>query len=334
MKINSAKIKTILIIAPFRFGDTLLNSAYLPSVKEKFPLAKLDFLTRIPCQIMLEGNPNIDELILFRHKKGLANVWRRAKLFWRVRKAKYDLVIDQTRGTTGGQITFFSGAKYRLGYATSRYKKVYNLLGYEGEQRYSAAMRFDLLKPLGIKEEKFNLFFKIKDEDRDYINKWLAENGFVNKKFIVLSPGSPVKRKMWSQEKYAKLCDLVSSKTDYMPLLLWGPSELETVKKVQQFIKEKVFLAPPTNFSQAGALLEKAEMLICNDGGINHFSQAVGCPSLVIFMDYTKTVNWSLQGLFRHHWHITDEDKSKLTPTRVFEKLQNCLQKLNSLAKL
>ena len=260
-------------------------------------------------------------------RKGLANLWERSKLFWRVRKKRYDLVIDQTRGTTGAQITFFSGAKYRLGYANSRYKKVYNLLGFEGRQRYSGAMRFDLLAPLGIKEQKFNLHFAVKAGDRDYIKNWLKENNLLDKKLVILSPGSPVPRKMWKLEKYAKLCDLIVSQTLFSPILLWGPSELATVEKVQQLANEKVLLAPATNFSQAGALLEKAKILVCNDGGINHFSQAVGCPSLAIFTDNSETKNWSMQGVFERHWHITAENK-EIEVEAVFEKLRKCLEQI------
>ncbi len=330
MNTNLAEMKKILIIAPFRFGDVLLNTGYLPALRRKFPDSKIDFLTRIPCQMMLENNPNIDELVLFRHKKGITNVWQRAKLFWRVRKEKYDLVIDQTRGTTGGQITFFSGAKYRLGYATSRYKKIYNLLADEGEQRYSGAMRFDLLAPLGIKEEKFNLYFKIKNEDRGYINKWLIDNGLVNKKFVVLSPGSPVKRKMWSLEKYAKLCDLIKDELGCVPILRWIPKEKKYVEKVMKFSKNTILLTPLLDFSGTGALLERAEMLICNDGGVNHFSQAVGCSSLAIFTDSTKVQNWSLQKIFSKHWHITAENGEEVTVEKVFEKLQICMRELKA----
>ncbi len=321
------EINKILIIAPFRFGDTLLNSAYLPFLREKFPKAKIDFLTRIPCQKMLEENTNIDNFVLFKNKNSFANLIERIKLFRKVRKEKYDLLIDQTRGTTGGQITLFSKAKYRLGYANSRYSKFYNLHGFEGEQRYSALMRFDLLKALDIKEPKqIDLSFSIKDEDRAYIKKWIEKENLLGKKIIVLSPGSPVTRKMWSLKNYAKLCDLLIEKMDYIPILLWGPNELELVRKVQQLSKKKILLASPTDFSQAGALLEYSKILVCNDGGINHFSQTTKTPSLAIFMDYTETTNWSLQGVFPNHWHITDENKEKITADLVFEKLLTCLK--------
>ena len=240
MEINFSEIEKILIIAPFRFGDVLLNTGYLPFLREKFPTAKIDFLTRIPCQMMLEGNPNLDGFVLFRKRRGLANFWERVKLFWRVRKRRYDLIIDQTRGTTGGQITLFSGAKYRLGYANSRYKRFYNFFGFEGKQRYSGAMRFDLLESLGIKEQKFNLHFTVKDDDRKYIKNWFETNKLLGKKLIVLSPGSPVPRKMWELDKYAKLCDLIVKKLGYVPILRWIPEELKYVKKVQALAKEEV----------------------------------------------------------------------------------------------
>ena len=64
MNINLSKISRILIIQYEPFGDVLLNTGYLPSLKEKFPDAKIDFLVKDRYKLILEDNPYINELVI------------------------------------------------------------------------------------------------------------------------------------------------------------------------------------------------------------------------------------------------------------------------------
>ncbi|MCI0481238.1 MAG: hypothetical protein L0213_06600, partial [Candidatus Dadabacteria bacterium] len=111
------QIRRILIIQYKPFGDVLLNTAYLPALRRKFPGAVIDFLVQRPYSTILEDNPYIDNLILMEKRKGRtpAYYYERIRTIIRVRRLKYDTVIDQIRGPGSAQITFFSGAKLRLG---------------------------------------------------------------------------------------------------------------------------------------------------------------------------------------------------------------------------
>jgi len=320
-------VKKILIIQFKPFGDVLLNTGYLPLLHKRFPKAEICFLVASPFHKVLANNPYLSKLIVFRNikKKGLNYLLERIKLFIRLRSEKFDLVIDQMRGTGSAQIAFFTGAKYRLGLADCKFSFFYNIKAVQQANTYSASMKFDLLKPLGItKPDNYSLYFHITNESHQYIDNWFKDNGMSEDKIVCLSPGSPVLKKKWKAELYADLADMIIEKTSLKVALLWAPNEYQDVQEVKSFMKNDPIIAPPTDFNQAGAFLQRCAILICNDGGLNHLSVAVGIKSLAIFGN-TNPENWSPD--FAGHSYVYNashdsihDNSFGLSSQKVFEK--------------
>ena len=338
MQVDPLAIKKILIIQFRPFGDVLLATSYLAALKEKIPHAKIDFLVKQPFQEILYNNPFINEVIIIGHQKGLSYLLARFNLFFSINKKKYDLIIDQQKGAGSGQVVLFSGAQYKLGWADSKWQAGYNLKAVRGPVRYRASQNFDMLKPLGVKERSFELFYHVNFSSKDYINTWLNTQDLGKQKFICISPGSPRTRKKWGIQYYAELINLLIQKTSDQKtsekiVILWAPSEFEDAKALMGSGKEKeLVLAPPTTFNQAAALLKKSKLLICNDGGLNHLAVALKTPSLAIFGNTSSNV-WSPEGLIPGHYHISNPDWQRMTdnsfgvrPDRVFDKIKNILE--------
>ena len=211
-------------------------------------------------------------------------------------------MIDQLRGTSSVRLVALSGARWRLGFKLptkkrmgitfNRWNWLYNLSVPRGETRYYSRMKFDALLPLGISEVKHNIFYHVKPESFDYINKWVAENGLISKKFIVFSPGTPVKRKQWDLDCYSELGDMIQNLIRVPVVLLWGPSEKDDVLYIKKKMKTAPIIALPTTFNQAGALLKNAELLVTNDGGINHLAVSQEVPSIAIFGRSSNPKKW------------------------------------------
>jgi ADP-heptose:LPS heptosyltransferase len=297
---NPAKIKSILIIQLSPFGDVLLNTSYLNALRNKFPTAKIDFLVSEPYNSVLYKHPALSELVTFKKKKGSAYAWERLKVFVRVMLRRYDLVIDQQAGTGSGQVVLFSLAKYRLGFEDSRFAPIYNLVARRGVVRYSASQKFDLLVPLGIKEEPYKLYYYIKDESIAYIDKWLAEVKLEDRGFICFSPGSPAQRKIWDLKLFAELADRLQENTGLPIVILWALDEKADAETMLNHMKNKAFFAPPTSLNEAAAMLKRAKLLVCNDGGMNHISVATETPSLAMFGP-TLPIYWCPGPVFKNH---------------------------------
>ncbi len=327
-------IKKILIIQYKPFGDILLNTAYLPSLRERFPHAQIDFLIQKPYLTILEDNPYLDNLIIMqKFKKEIPKIKERIKIIKEIRKEKYDMVIDQLRGTGSAQITMFSGAKYRVGWKLKRYNWLYNISEARKNLRYYALLKFDVLKQLGITESNQDTFYHIKAESQSKIDSWLAETGLNNKEFIVVSPCSPVIFKQWSLDLYAETLDRVIRELNLEVVLLWGPGELDRVNYIIEKMQEKAVLAIKTNFNEAGALLHRSKLFFGNDGGINHVAIAVKTASVAIFGPHSNPRKWQANHKKIHtylrNWECKDRNDRSLGIT-----VNQAVAEIEKVAKL
>jgi len=301
---NQKKIKKILVIQFRPWGDVLITAGYLEAIKKHFPESKIDFLVSSPYNEILYKNPFIDEIVVLPRAKNFYDIINRIKMFFIVRKRKYDLIIDQQNHHLSVQTIFFSGAKYKLGWRNGKGKLLYNIFAERGKVRYSAAERYDILKPLGINPQPVKLYYYIKPESENYVNTWFEKMKFT-KTVICFSPGSPSEEKIWKKEYYARLADKIAETKMYEIVFLWAPSELNDVKYIMKLMQSRAILAPPTNFNQSAAFLKKVNLLICNDGGLNHLSVATRTPALAFF-GRTKAIEWSPEGFVPNHFHLAN----------------------------
>ncbi|PID29644.1 MAG: hypothetical protein CR982_02345 [Candidatus Cloacimonadota bacterium] len=286
------KIKKILIIQYKPFGDVLINTAYFPILRKKFPNVKIDYLIQRPYKLLLEDNPYLDDLIIMEKKKGLDYYLERLRVVKDIRKRKYDLVIDQLRSSGSAQITLFSGAKHRIGWNLKKWNFVYNYRRERSNERYYALMKCELLQPLGINEESSDLYYNVKKNSQEKIDNWLKESGIKEKNFVVFSPGTPILAKQWSVDNFAKLGNMILENHNLDLIFLWGPKEDILCKEIISKMEKKPILAPPTTFNEAAAVLKRAKIYISQDGGINHLAISQKCPSIAIFGPHTNPKKW------------------------------------------
>lgn len=337
-----AKIKKVLIIQYKPFGDVLLNTSYLPALRKRLPSAQIDYLVQKPFKTILEDNPNLDNLILMEKRKraSFSYYLERLKMIILVRKTHYDMILDTMRGPGTSQITLFSGAKYRIGWLrkgfkgwVARYNWVYNYRIIRDQKIYAARAKFAILTPLGVKETTDNVFYHVKPESFFYIDNWLKEIKLAQERFVVFSPVTPVPRKQWEFERFARLADLIIEKTGMKIIIMWGPGEKERVEYLVSKMTHKPIVAIATTFNQAGALLKRAYMYIGNDGGINHLAVSLDVPTLTVFGPKTDPLKWTAWHLPIHKY-LKDFDFTSKTDNSFNISPEIAFDKFNELTKI
>ena len=338
-------IGKILIIQYKPFGDVLLNTGYLPALRAAFPMAVINFLVQKPYSTILENNPFIDNLVVMeKHKKGTAEyILARFNLIRRIRRERYDAIIDQARGPGAAEITLFSKARYRLGWLKTKkwsrlkgYNWVYNYKMEKNHNIYSARAKFDMLRPLGISEIPHNTFYHVLQESKDKIDAWMEQTGLSGKKIAVFSPVTPIKSRQWRMERFAETADIIHEKHGFEIVLLWGPGEKEKVDGMAAMMRHTPYTAPPTSFSDAGALLQKAAVYLGNNGGIHHLAVAMGTPTLTVFGPGTSPLKWTAWHQPLHSYIISDTRKEYvdgtfgITPEMVNARLEALLERITS----
>jgi heptosyltransferase-2 len=107
-------MQKILIIQTAFTGDTVLATAVVEKLHQFYPDAEIDFLLRKGNESLLKGHPFLKEVLIWNKKE---NKYKNLlKLLKKIRKEKYDKVINLQRHASTGILTGFSKAKERIGF--------------------------------------------------------------------------------------------------------------------------------------------------------------------------------------------------------------------------
>ena len=94
----------ILIIQTAFIGDVILATSLIEEVAKKFPNSSIDFLLRNGNQSILKENPHINKTIIWNKKENKnLNLF---KIILKIRKEKYDTVINIQRFFNSGLMSF------------------------------------------------------------------------------------------------------------------------------------------------------------------------------------------------------------------------------------
>jgi len=271
------------------------------ALKQNFPESNISFLTEVESEPILRFNPYLDEKIIL-DKKMYNNLFYLWNIIKNLRENKYDLVIDFFGNPRSAYFTFFSGAKYRLGFDLLYRKVLYNLIVPRGTAtEYAALTRLSALKILGIESNDCKLEFILSNEVRNFAGKYFQKEKLIDEEFIIsVSPTSRRKFNFYSLERYAKVCDWLIEEFSAKIILVWGPGEEEVVKKLASKMKSKPMISPPTpTLLELGAILQRCDLHIGNDNGTKHIATAEGKPTFTLYGP-TSHLSWTFPDPLRH----------------------------------
>ncbi len=276
-QLEQSKIKKILVIKPRAIGDVLLSTPVLPNLRREFPTAQIDFLVEKFAAPVLDGNPFMDNIISFDTKSQTS-----LSIILQVRKRRYGLIIDLFANPRTAIITFFSGAKVRVGFPFKWRRFAYNLLvpSRDGEF-HNVEFNLDALRRIGIAVQPSKPFFYLNDAAEEFGDKFLEEHSLITEKFITINIGGGWEIKRWPADKFAELCEMVHEKLNLGVVVLYGPSEKVSAEKIAS--SSGAILAPQTSLHEMGTIMRKSLLLITNDSGPMHIAAALDVPTLAIF---------------------------------------------------
>src|SRR6185312_4679974 len=107
-------MQKILVIQTAFTGDVVLATALLEKLHRFFPETQLDFLVRKGNEGLLNNHPFLHQVLVWNKKENKnKNLFLLLK---KIRKEKYDTIINLQRFASTGMLTAFSGAKEKIGF--------------------------------------------------------------------------------------------------------------------------------------------------------------------------------------------------------------------------
>jgi len=274
----------VLIIKPSAIGDVVHALPVLNLMRNHWPTARISWLVTPACAGLLEGHPQLDEVILFDRKR-FGKSWRSLSAFRELsafnrslKSHKFDLVIDLQGLLRSGWMSWRTHARARIGATDARefawlfhtHRVAVDPANQHATDRYLAVAEF-----LGLGRSPVEYVFPTTDEDRRFIEGLLP----VDEPFAVLLPASNWATKQWPIERFAELVQPLKDRLGLRSVLAGGPDAASLAPVLPGVIN----LAGKTNLRQLTALLERANLVIANDTGPMHIAAALGRPLVTMY---------------------------------------------------
>ncbi|NWG27018.1 MAG: glycosyltransferase family 9 protein [Ignavibacteriaceae bacterium] len=169
-KIEREEIKKILCIKPRGIGDIILSTIVLENIKAAFPHSEIHYLTEEFAKRAVENNPFVSKILTFNKKDFVLSIIRK------VRTENYDLIFDFWSNPKTAQVTFFSGAKYRVGFEKQGRKYAYNFSGKNGTMgEHAAEDNLVLLKAFEIPIISKRIIYQTTEEEKQFATNFLND---------------------------------------------------------------------------------------------------------------------------------------------------------------
>lgn len=278
MKTRSNRQK-ILVVHTACIGDVILLSSFLRELKKVFPRSSTHIVV-IPGNVELfRNNPNVHKIHPFdkTHRKWLAFF----RLVKTIRKEKYDLTFLVHSSLTTVLLVLLGGIKNRIGFdrrlAASFLKQKTpfrrNVLRLE--------KNLDLLKILS--DRSYDIQTEIFPDKQmfDRADALLKSLFPKRAKYVALAPGSKWYTKRWLSGYYGQLAQMLSDR-GYATVFIGSGAESNLCETIRPE-RNSINLAGRLSLRESAAVVQKCDLMICNDSGTLHLANAVCTDVVAIF---------------------------------------------------
>ncbi len=326
-----------LIIQQKMIGDVLTSSILCESLKKRFPNCVVHYLVNKHTTPVLDGNPFIDQLILYTPEME-ASVKARNALRKNLRAENYDTVIDVYSKLGSARIASATKAHKIIGYEKWYTRFMYtHTFSYDTKPQTTAGLavenRMKLLEAIAPdfpKELRPKIY--LSDEETAFAKAQLEQHHISFKKpiyMIGVLGSSP--EKTYPLSYLAQLLDYIVEKTEAQLLLNYIPNQKDDVEKLialcnsatRDHIKEELYGKSLREFI---ALTKECTAYIGNEGGAANMAKAINIPTFSIFSPWIKKEAWALyENEENVAIHLSDYDKNlyKNTPLNTVRKRAN-----------
>ena len=288
--------KKILVISNTAFGDLLLSTPAIKSLRDSFVDVEIALLAQKQMLPIAEKFNFIDRLFSF--NGGYNNFFKTAKY---LRHFAPDVVlIFHGNYPQDIQLAYLSGAKFILKHPTN--SKLKHLLSYQFKKvsKHAIETRLDLVRKIGGGNITTNMSIgQLSCNDFTLPIDFLKLD---NKLIIGLQLGASDVFKMWPVENFIMLISIILKKYDKAIFLVTGnKKEKYLSKKLTDKFSDKVLdYCGIYNIDKLPCLIKKLNMLITNDTGTLHLAIALKIPTISLFSPTKSLETGPYQDLSKH----------------------------------
>ena len=276
---------SVLIVRLRSMGDTILLTPALRLLHNWRPDLRVSVLVEPPWNELLKGNPAVESVLPLRGK---------AMAAWRLRRSRYDAVVNLHGGPTSAFLSRWSAAPLRAGFAHFRHSSAYNA------HIPTAQEILETNRPVHTAEHVAAAFFWLgvppaeippaelypSDAAFERARTRLRSMGVEeDESYAVAHPTALYVSKQWPAREFAEIEQYLERAYGLRTVYVCGAgkNERETLNRIETQNRRPILAAQGWTLQEVMALTAGARVFVGNDSGPAHIAAAVRIPVLVIF---------------------------------------------------
>lgn len=282
---KSEKIRRILVIRLSSLGDILLTTPMLESLREAFPLARIDFCTKEQFSHLLKLDPGIHKVIKAKNQMSFSDLRDLRQL---LKLSNYNLIIDAHNNLRSIYLRMFQGAKVLV------FRK------YSFRKFLLVNLKINLMKHLPPITERYRrivtrvsgLEFKTKtpkpvvytnETSQKAVDNMIASLGLNNgTKLVCIAAASHHFTKTYPAEYYAEVIRKFDSAHTAFFMTGIGKDSVN-IKKIKELSGSNVYdLCNKLEIEDLVALMKRCSLVLCGDTGPMHIAEALEIPIVMM----------------------------------------------------
>ncbi|NDU85721.1 MAG: glycosyltransferase family 9 protein [Ferrovum sp.] len=271
-----------LVICTLRIGDILLTTPLIHSLRQASPRSHIAVLVLSGMGGILQGNPDINEVIETPHRAPLSVRWKEWRSLWRrFTHALTPVSSDRAR------LYAFIAARRRIGFFNAHTswlsrKLLTDPLLFDDESLHTVTLNLKLLEPLGFPKNGTVVSPRAGGD----IPATLAQNAYA-----VLHPYPKFSYKSWPLDKWVALIENLNNRP--IPVVLTGGNDPQEIAFVEEISRRTgaINFAGKLSLAQTADLIAHARFYLGPDTGITHIAAATETPTIALFGP-TNPIKW------------------------------------------
>jgi ADP-heptose:LPS heptosyltransferase len=286
----------ILLIRLRSIGDIVLLTPALHLLKTWRPDLVASVLVEPRFRELLEGNPDVDEILT--PGEGPIKAVSRLGAVLALRRKEFAVCINLHGGPTSRFLTRTCGACIKVGFEHFRSPQHYQVLVPDA--------RLILNQPtLHTAEHQACAFFYLGlprqeiPRARVFVSAehraWWKQRRIVlglepGEDYVMVHPTALYATKQWAAEKFAQLAADLERELGLKPVFSSGPGEGTVLDAIQNATGFAIRRLESRRLGQLAAALTEARLFVGNDSGPAHMAAALSRPLVVVFGSSSSTI--------------------------------------------
>ena len=279
----------ILLIRLRSIGDIVLLTPALRLLKSWRPDLVVSVVVEARFRELLEGNPDVDEILF--PGEGPVKIASRLSAALALRRKEFAVCVNLHGGPTSRFLAKASRARTSVGFAHFRSPQQYQILVPDARlildrpTLHTAEHQVCAFFYLGLPRKEIpraRIF--VRDEHKAWWDERRVNLGLTpGQEYAMVHPTALYATKQWAAEKFAQLAVALERDMGLKPVFSCGPGEGAVLDAVQNASSSAICRLENIGLGQLAAAFSGARLFVGNDSGPAHIAAALARPLVVIF---------------------------------------------------